>query len=57
MNLVVIPLSRIGASVPPLPLVANGVLAHALLVGLPIALAARRFLGSPAPAAVARALA
>ena len=49
MNLVVIPLSRIGASLPPLPLVANGVLGHALLVGLPIALAARRFLGSPAP--------
>ena len=49
MNLVVIPLSRIGASVPPLPLVANGILGHALLVGLPIALAARRFLGSPAP--------
>lgn len=57
MNLVVIPLSRIGASVPPLPLVANGVLGHALLVGLPIALAARRFLGTPAPAAMARAVA
>jgi hypothetical protein len=49
MNLVVVPLSRIGASVPPLPLVANGILGHALLVGLPVALAARRFLGIPAP--------
>jgi hypothetical protein len=49
MSFVVIPLSRIGASVPSLPLAVNGVLAHALLVGLPIALAARRFLGVPAP--------
>jgi hypothetical protein len=45
MNLVVIPLSRIGFSVPSLPLLVNGVGGHALLVGLPIALAARRFLG------------
>jgi hypothetical protein len=45
MSFVVIPLSRIGASTPPLPLVVNGVVGHALLVGLPIALAARRFLG------------
>jgi hypothetical protein len=57
MNGVVIPLSRIPASVPPLPLLLNGVIAHALLVGLPIALAARRFLGRPARAAVARAIA
>jgi hypothetical protein len=56
MNLVVIPLSRIGASVPSFPLVANGLLAHAFLVGLPIALAARRFLGAPAPVAMARAV-
>ena len=53
MSFVVIPLSRIGASVPPPPLVVNGVLAHALLVGLPIALAARRFLGAPAPGRMA----
>src|SRR5215813_684334 len=46
MSFLVIPLSRIGASVPSLPLVVNGVLGHALLVGLPIALAARRFLGT-----------
>lgn len=57
MNLVVIPLSRIGASVPSLPLLANGLVGHAFLVGLPIALAARRFLGAPAPVAMARALA
>lgn len=57
MNVVVIPLSRIGASVPSLALVLNGVIGHALLVGLPIALAARRFLGRPAGASVARAIA
>jgi hypothetical protein len=57
MSFVVIPLSRIGASVPSLPLVVNGVLAHALLVGLPIALAARHFLGTPAPVGMARAVA
>ena len=57
MNLVVIPLSRIPASVPSLPLVLNGVIGHALLVGLPIALAARRFLGGPVSAPVARAIA
>jgi len=49
MTFVVIPLSRIGASMPSLPLLANGVLGHAFLVGLPIALAARRFLGVPPP--------
>lgn len=54
MSFVVIPLSRIGASVPPLPLVVNGVLGHALLVGLPIALAARRFLPASAPVGVSR---
>ncbi|HZW90955.1 MAG TPA: hypothetical protein VFF12_17890 [Myxococcaceae bacterium] len=57
MSFVVIPLSRIGASVPPLLLVVNGVLGHALLVGLPIALAARHFLGGPAPFGMARAIA
>jgi hypothetical protein len=57
MNLVVIPLSRIGASVPSLPLLANGLLGHMFLVGLPIALAARRFLGVPPLPAMTRALA
>lgn len=41
MSFAVIPLSRIPASTPPLPLILNGVIGHALLVGL----AARRFLG------------
>ena len=57
MSFVVIPLSRIGPSVPPLPLVVNGIVAHALLVGLPIALTARRFLGAPAAVAMARSVA
>jgi hypothetical protein len=57
MSFVVIPLSRIGASTPPLPLVVNGVLGHALLVGLPIALAARRFLGRGERPGFARAMA
>jgi len=56
MNGVVIPLSRIPASVPSLPLLINGVVGHALLVGLPIALAARRFLGSPGRPALAGAV-
>jgi hypothetical protein len=55
MGFVVIPLSRIPASPPSLPLLANGVLGHALLVGLPIALAARRFLGRGERPSVARA--
>ena len=55
MSFVVIPLSRIGASTPPLPLLVNGVLGHAFLVGLPIALAARRFLGRGERTAFARA--
>ena len=54
MTFVVTPLSRIGASMPSLPLLANGVLGHAFLVGLPIALAARRFLGVPAPLRMGR---
>ncbi len=45
MSFVVIPLSRIPASSPSLPLLLNGLIGHALLVGLPIALAARRYLG------------
>jgi len=56
MNLVVIPLSRIPPALPSLPLLLNGLLGHALLVGLPIALAARRFLG-PAHARLAPAAA
>lgn len=57
MSFVVIPLSRIPASTPPLPLILNGVIGHALLVGLPIALAARRFLGRGEHTALARAVA
>jgi hypothetical protein len=57
MNLVVIPLSRIPASVPTLPLLINGVLGHALLVGLPIALAARHYLGRPGRTMLAGAVA
>jgi hypothetical protein len=57
MNLAVIPLSRIPASTPPLPLILNGVIGHALLVGLPIALAARRFLDRGEQPALARAVA
>lgn len=55
MNLVVIPLSRIPASTPSLPLLLNGVVGHALLVGLPISLAARRFLGRGRETALAGA--
>jgi hypothetical protein len=41
MNLVVIPLSRIGAPFhPPLPVLVNGLLIHVVAVGLPSALAA-----------------
>ena len=57
MNLVVIPLSRIPASVPTLPLLINGVVGHALLVGLPIALSARHYLGSPGRTALVGAVA
>ncbi|MGZ3445732.1 MAG: hypothetical protein ACXWLG_09705 [Myxococcaceae bacterium] len=56
MTFVVIPLSRIPASTPPLPLILNGVIGHAFLVGLPIALAARRFLGPGEQATLARAV-
>lgn len=55
MNLVVIPLSKIPASAPTLPLLINGVVGHALLVGLPIALAARHYLGNPGRPALAGA--
>jgi hypothetical protein len=54
MTFVVIPLSRIGPSLPSVSLLANGVLGHAFLVGLPIALAARSFLGVPAPLGMGR---
>jgi hypothetical protein len=57
MNYVVIPLSRIPAAPFSLPLFLNGVIGHALLVGLPIAYAAKRYLASDAmPAAVRRPL-
>src|SRR5882757_5908943 len=42
MNFVVLPHTAVAKSPVSLPLLLNGVLAHALLVGLPIALAARR---------------
>ncbi len=57
MSFGVIPLSRIPASTPPLPLILNGVIGHALLVGLPIALAARRFLGRGESPVLGRAMA
>ena len=42
MNLVLIPLSKIGGpTMPPLPVLANGLLIHMFGVGLPAALAAR----------------
>jgi hypothetical protein len=47
MGFGVIPLSRIPPSTPTVPLLLNGVISHAVLVGLPIALAARRYLGRP----------
>ena len=47
MNLVVIPLSRIPAAPFSWPLFLNGVVGHALFVGMPIALATRLFLGAP----------
>lgn len=48
MNYVVIPLSRIPPSPFSLPLFLNGVIGHALLVGLPIALSARHYLSARA---------
>jgi len=57
MGFVVIPLSRIPPSTPTLPLLLNGVIGHALLVGLPIALAARRYIGRSARPVLARATA
>lgn len=46
MNYIVIPLSRIPASPFSLPLFLNGLIGHALLVGLPLAYAVRHYLGS-----------
>ena len=57
MGFVVIPLSRIPPSTPTLALLLNGVIGHALLVGLPIALAARCYLGRPARPVLAGATA
>ena len=57
MNIVVIPLSRIPASPLSLPLLLNGAIGHALLVGLPISRAARRFLGRDGRTALASAVA
>jgi hypothetical protein len=42
MSLVVVPLSRAPLTPPPLPMAAADLLAHVLLVGMPIALVARR---------------
>jgi hypothetical protein len=44
MNLIVIPLSRIPPAPFSLPLFLNGIVGHALFVGLPIAYAAHRYL-------------
>lgn len=52
MNCIVIPLSRIPPAPLSLPLFLNGVIGHALLVGLPIAYAARRWLGGEGTNAV-----
>lgn len=46
MNFVVVPLSRANSALPPLELYAAGFVVHVVLVGLPIALAARRYLGA-----------
>lgn len=45
MNFIVVPLSRASAALPPLELYAAGFVVHVLLVGLPIALIARMYLG------------
>jgi hypothetical protein len=57
MGFGVIPLSRIPPSTPTVPLLLNGVISHAVLVGLPIALAARRYLGRPPSAVLSAATA
>jgi hypothetical protein len=57
MSFVVIPLSRIPPAPPSVPLLLNGIIGHAFLVGLPIALAARRYLGRGSQAGIVRAAA
>jgi hypothetical protein len=47
MNFVVLPHTAVVKSPLSLPLLLNGVLAHVFFVGLPIALAARRFTNQP----------
>ncbi|WP_394823682.1 hypothetical protein [Pendulispora albinea] len=51
MNLIVIPLSKTPPSAFSLPLFLNGIIGHALFVGLPIAYAAHRYLAAPDSAA------
>jgi hypothetical protein len=46
MNYVVIPLSAIPSSSPSVPLLLNGVIGHALLVGLPAAIVAKRYVSA-----------
>jgi uncharacterized membrane protein YagU involved in acid resistance len=53
MNLVVIPLSRIPPASFSLALFLNGIVGHALFVGLPIAYAAHRYLRSDRGSAIA----
>ena len=53
MNFVVLPHSGTPRMANTAPSLLNGILGHAFLVGLPIALAARTFLGRPAAAQVA----
>lgn len=55
MNLVVTPLSRIPPSSFNLALFLNGIIGHALFVGVPIAFAARAYASGTAASAVARA--
>lgn len=45
MNFVVVPLSRANGALPPVEFYAAGFVVHVLLVGLPIALIARQYLG------------
>lgn len=55
MNFGVLPfLSRVAPGWPTLPLLLNGLIGHALFVGLPIALVARRVAQEPRPGAVGR---
>lgn len=49
MSYIVTPMSKIGPSPFSLPLFVNGVVGHALLVGLPVALVARRYVTARSP--------